>query len=498
MLKLSRTTALYLAAAALLLPTACSSSNGRPQQQASRDTQAPPAETHPEWAADQPEYMKPVADLEPQPPARSTDPLHYFTNERTVMVRKPGGYQEDEIPRVALYATSDNGFHWSKQGYFGRGQSFFAMETPTDGDYGIRFVGPGQESEDVVPAEPVRVYHVDTCEPAVEVWVEPEQTWYNIGDTITISWRAADPHLIQFPVSISMLLDFSAGEGRAIELQRDLANEGSLTYVIPDEAFDHEAWFRVAAKDRAGNLGVGYSFALQVVDTQLAEREEQAAETRTSVSAEPVTSDEARQLFSRAADEYDALLATLVTKFREASAAQAAIAQPDTNETAEAPTFGRNDADDSPSENSTNLPFATIVSREVVDSTGDTNSDTTTIASTDTADDSPIATHLTSYDPTQGNGLMVPLPATLDSSSHHHAIAHPWRALGARRVASLDTDDIWSLARRRTSFGWEVEFEGRFLADNPALRNVAAPATFAPTYAGTGRDDEGEPKSTRP
>lgn len=231
------------------------------------DSDAPfdPPNTYPEWAYDSQSYVKPPQELTPEPKVNVNDPLHYFTKGNVVMIRRPEGYTPEEIPRVAIWYTDNNGFHWNKAGYFGREQTFFPFEAPEDGDYGVRFVGPGQDPALHSLPYPERVYHVDTALPDVVVTVEPEKTWYHVGETVTISWKAEDAHLIEYPVRIGRLLDFTADGANALELQRDLADEGQITYTIPEDALDHEARFRVDALDRAGNLGVAISFALQVV-----------------------------------------------------------------------------------------------------------------------------------------------------------------------------------------------------------------------------------------
>lgn len=231
------------------------------------DSDAPfdPPNTYPEWAYDGPSYVQPPQELTPEPKVNTNDPLHYFTKEKVVMIRKPEGYTPEEIPRVGIWYTDNNGFHWNKAGYFGREQTFFPFEAPEDGDYGVRFVGPGQDPAIHSLPYPERVYHVDTVLPDVQVTIEPEKTWYHVGETVTISWRAEDHHLIEYPVRIGRLLDFTADGMNALELQRDLADEGNITYTLPADTLDHEVRFRVDALDRAGNLGIAISFALQVV-----------------------------------------------------------------------------------------------------------------------------------------------------------------------------------------------------------------------------------------
>lgn len=230
------------------------------------DREAPfdPAKNYPEWTYDKPSYMKAAADLQPEPRAREEDPLHYFTNKKLVPIRQPGGYKPEEIPRVAVWYTDNNGFDWQRAGYLGRIETYFWFDAPGDGDYGIRFVGPGQEPAKVPVAEPIRVYHVDTTLPDVELIVDPNQAWYQPGQTVVITWKAHDYHLKEQPVEIGLSTDFSSEHPSWTVLQKDLEAEGSYSYAIPNDAADRGLTFRVAALDRAGNLGMAFSHLIQV------------------------------------------------------------------------------------------------------------------------------------------------------------------------------------------------------------------------------------------
>lgn len=238
---------------------------------AARDAPFDPPPTYPGWAYDAPGHLRPEKAVQPQPRAKTGDPLHYFTNEKLIMVRRPGGYAPGETPRVALWWTDNNGYNWQMAGYFGRHQKFFPFEVEEDGTYGIRFVGPGQAPATHTPANPTRVLHVDTRMPNIELSIEPEQTWYRVGQEVTVSWHAEDANLDDDPTTIRMLLDFTADEPRTIELQRELARQGSFTFEVPPEALEHGIQIRAEAQDRAGNLGLAYSHTLQIVPESIAD-----------------------------------------------------------------------------------------------------------------------------------------------------------------------------------------------------------------------------------
>ncbi len=99
---------------------------------------------------------------------------------------------------------------------------------------------------------------------------------------------------------------------------------------------------------------------------------------------------------------------------------------------------------------------------------------------------------VSTVDLTHGNGLLVPLPATVETKpdAEHLATAHPWRILGD--VFSSPIQTVWLLPDPRLNFGWRPVIHGRFLADNPLLRAVAEPASLTATFAGIPAEDDQE------
>lgn len=657
---------------------------------AENDAPFDPPNLYPGWAYDSPGYMRPAEELTPEPRAKRGDPLHYFTNKPLVMIRQPAGYTPEEIPRVAIWWTDNNGFLWRKAGYFGRQQKFFPFEVEEDGDYGIRFVGPGQPPAIQAPAYPERVLHVDTVAPKIEVSIEPEQSLYEVGQAITISWRADDYHLIDYPASVSLLMDFTSDEPRSIELQRGLAAEGSMTYEIPPEVSNHEIRFRIEAPDRAGNLGMIYSYALQVAETQLAETGDaaapasDAAETpaeiaradavETSITEtetdppQPAAEDRPADVLADAgetemAEQITESVATdaqptepldpeddfvgpvrperlalgpvqgedptrderTVQEFAVATGGEQAVTidtndampepvravdqipamtmalqmyedvtgdlDPDEGEpiaqdeddaakavavhdiepapiliTVETPAAYEEQAEAiSMSDQPTALPFPSAIARLPGEAgrlawegpkadafpsghASDVRRSTSTLFDAEDAPpagppddvsshqpdpepeigqytefgdaepppdalDAPhpfesnendevseapreddrverrelprLAPHsVAAVDPTRGNGLSVPLPATVEPDMKTHAVttAHPWRVLGDLLRSPAQT--VWSLPRTRYSREWDRAFNGRFLADHPALRPVAEPGEVSSAVAG--------------
>lgn len=479
-----------------------------------KDASFDPPNQYPEWAYNQQSYVKPAAELTPEVKARPNDPLHYFTREKVVMIRRPAGYTPEEVPQVALYWTDNNGFHWHKAGYFGREQTFFPFEVEEDGDYGIRFIGPGQEPAKETPAFPERVYHVDTAPPEVEVFIEPEQTWYTPGQTITISWTAKDYHLIENPVTISMAMDFTADDHKPIEVQRDLADSGSISYEIPSEAVDHEIRFRVEAMDRAANLGLAYSYALQVVSDLGEPKTEEPAGTEMTksgsgtgdftlpedASSRATPRDGREPLGDLSPQTHESLAKVhrgpMTTEIRNDVLEDAAPGGMGDTRIAKATR-----REPSPAVIA-NQPIEIAATSAAVKSTappagGDTNESLSSARRAPLPnEDDPLAVDLTlndlrrsamlaAGDPTHGNGLLIPMPATValqKQADPRWSIAHPWRLLG--NVADSTTKVVWSLPRPRFT-GDIAKFIDTYVAtDDPRLRPVAEPVNEQPTVAG--------------
>ena len=223
-----------------------------------------PAKTYPEWAYDAPSYTRPVDEPKAEPKSRAKDPDHYFTSKPVIMVHQPEGYVAEEIPRVAVWYTRDNGHQWKKAGYFGRSATYFPLQVKKEGDYGIRFVGPGQEAAMEAPPNPVCVHHVDMTPPKVALSIDPEQAWYTLGQRVTVNWTATDPHLEAMPARVSVITDWASDQARPIEIAREQPEAGSVDYTIPTNLMGDGFRIRVDAIDRAGNIGMAYSQTLQI------------------------------------------------------------------------------------------------------------------------------------------------------------------------------------------------------------------------------------------
>lgn len=249
------------------LPAGCVQERAAPLsadtgQRSDRPAPFRPSEQYPGWAFDAPEYVRPISEPMPVMRERRQDPQHYFVNRRLVHIRRPLRPDSMERDQIALYVRADDETEFTRIGFFGLGQSFFAYEAARDGDFAIRFVGPQQPAATDFVIAPDRVYHVDTTLPEVELSIEPAMgRTIEAGRELTLSWRATDRHLIEMPVQIAV-------HGEAEDwriLGTDLPADGSRSYTVPALAAERAMQFRIEAMDRAGNLGVAFSDVFDVI-----------------------------------------------------------------------------------------------------------------------------------------------------------------------------------------------------------------------------------------
>ena len=269
---------------------------GCQQNRCDRQANLPPdpGETLPEWAFDAPHYFRPPPDLVPQPvgDSRTDLPGHYYVNRRVFMVDRPTlEVPSNREPRVAVWWTSTNGKLWAKAGHFGLGQTHFAFVGGDDGDYGLRFLGPGIEESLQEQTVPHRVYHLDTAIPRVQVSVAGGGRVVDPGAAIEVAWEVADQNLD--PASVRLAVCFvpenpdepqipsptqGTGPGPAMVPAAGAVGDeprlwqpipgakdavGSVEHVVPATP-GRSIQFQVRTRDKAGNVGVGYSPVLHI------------------------------------------------------------------------------------------------------------------------------------------------------------------------------------------------------------------------------------------
>lgn len=270
---LRRFCAWILILSVVVLATGCTN----PRHQREAKAKPEPSAWYPEWAYDAPYYFKPATEgeLRAMPGNRPDDAAHFYTNKPLIEIARPqNGVIAERIPRVGVYWTDTNGYYWQLAGYFGIGQTHFALPVKGDGDYGIRFVGPGLPASKTNPSPPHRVYHVDMTPPKMTVDVSPERQWYAVGEIVTVNWTATDPNLVEKPVRVAVCWD---AEGPILEakasarpnarwqmLPAQFERDGTVAYTIPSDAMGQAVRIQVIATDRAGNVGKAQAALMQV------------------------------------------------------------------------------------------------------------------------------------------------------------------------------------------------------------------------------------------
>lgn len=219
----------------------------------------------PEWSYDQPYYVKPAGAEKPLKIFDGPIP-DIYTQQRLIQIPRPEVGDMKKAPRIAIWMTKDNGIHWDRIGYFGLEQTYFPFEVEGDGDYGIRFIGPGIPPAQCKPPKPHMNFHVDSIPPDIAVFVQPDQDCYYPGQTITVDWCITDPNLDPDSIEVGACIDKNYSKVFKWEkLDAKYSASGALDLIIPDEAIDKILSIRVIARDKAKNLGHGYSCPLSVV-----------------------------------------------------------------------------------------------------------------------------------------------------------------------------------------------------------------------------------------
>ncbi|MCG3180163.1 MAG: hypothetical protein BIFFINMI_02520 [Phycisphaerae bacterium] len=214
----------------------------------------------PEWAYDAPYYYQPSAAADPQATDVGLDGriLHYYLRDPVVLIKRPDVSDGSITPRLGIYWSNDRGRSWHKAGYFGVNQPFFSFAAPGEGDYGVRFFGPGIEPSRVDPnVPPQRIYHVDLTPPAITVQVQPTKDFYRVGEDLTVSWSVSDAWIspdakvtiysVTYPATVRVLGDH-------------FPLSGSIAVSVSEMARDGGMQFAVEAADKSGNIGRGFSF----------------------------------------------------------------------------------------------------------------------------------------------------------------------------------------------------------------------------------------------
>ncbi|MBN1943855.1 MAG: hypothetical protein JW849_11230 [Phycisphaerae bacterium] len=257
-----------------------------------------PATNYPDWTYDKPVYTEPAVEPKPYETVANNIEVYYSRSE-TFFIQHPAGKQEDIRPRTAVWYSYDGGNTWMKNGYYGLYQEFYTFVAENDGQYWIRFVGPGMGVAEVPPGQPHEIHVVDTQPPVITLEVDPppfEEVCvdvhgnevpckpdgscccchtkvrrphvYHVGEKVYVHWTVSDVNLD--PKTIELSTCFARFPHNLVwsRFQGTMAPSGSLEVVIPPEAASQAGMrFRVIARDKADNIGLGLS---EIMDVQAA------------------------------------------------------------------------------------------------------------------------------------------------------------------------------------------------------------------------------------
>ncbi|MCD4824062.1 MAG: hypothetical protein K8S55_05605 [Phycisphaerae bacterium] len=232
-----------------------------------------PQADFPGWAYDSPVYYEPAQELKPAETVGNDIPIFYCRDD-SFFIRHPKGVQKDILPRMAVWYSENGGTHWGKNGYYGLEQKYFLFRAERDGAFWIRFVGPGQGPSEVPPGQPNQIYVVDTRAPNIQLnvypgpWEDEDKTIphvYHVGDTVTLDWTVSEPYLVSNSIRLSTCFAKFPHNVIWSRFKEVLSASGSMRVTIPSGAASQAGLrFRLVAKDKAGNIGIGMSPIMMV------------------------------------------------------------------------------------------------------------------------------------------------------------------------------------------------------------------------------------------
>lgn len=188
---------------------------------------------------------------EPAPPAALETPTSNLSvsRSRRITINYALDEGDDVDRRVELWGTRDRGQTWRRLAFDPDGQSPIEAELEEEGVWGLHILIASSSTAESVPAgrEPDFYVEVDTQPPAVEV-AEPE---LRAGQVI-LRWTALDKNLAERPID---LLGARAPGGPWKKIASRVPNNGEYIWNFARDGVHGPMFFRVRARDRAGNLG---------------------------------------------------------------------------------------------------------------------------------------------------------------------------------------------------------------------------------------------------
>ena len=232
-----------------------------------------PQSDYPAWMYDAPFYHRPSEDL-PVLETLNGIPIYHSRSEY-FFIRHPAGCQVVGEPRMGVWYSTNHGQAWEKSGFFGVEQSHFLFGAESDGQYWIRFVGPGQGTSTVPPGMPHRIYMVDRQPPRIVLRVTPS-AWqdaekkiprrFKVGQDVNLRWLIRDRCLDKNSSKLELCFAKFPHNSPWLTVPEKTDLSGTMTIEIPKKAADDGGIrFRLSARDLAGNIGVAMTDILHVI-----------------------------------------------------------------------------------------------------------------------------------------------------------------------------------------------------------------------------------------
>lgn len=184
--------------------------------------------------------------------------------DKTFPFKAPEG-----LARTELWFQGHDGGKW---GAWQKHSQVFPKDTPVvwappEGRWQI-YLRPILTSELAGPdpaknpekVKPQREFIIDRTAPQVAVTFPASKAKLRGGDKYTVTWTAADPYLLNAPITLKWSRD---GSGAFEAVASGVANNGAFEWTVPRD-MTQTGVLRVEAGDKAGNVGFAESTAILV------------------------------------------------------------------------------------------------------------------------------------------------------------------------------------------------------------------------------------------
>ncbi len=159
------------------------------------------------------------------------------------------------VGKIEIWLTRDQGKTWEKSAEETMRKSPLEVSLPGDGLFGLTLVASnGRGVPGKTPSAgdaPDMWVRVDTSRPVAQL-LDTKVSFENKQTKVTIRWNAKDENLAETPVDI---LFGATPQGPWLPIAKGQPAEGETTWQ-PKTEIGSQAYIRIEARDRAGNVGI--------------------------------------------------------------------------------------------------------------------------------------------------------------------------------------------------------------------------------------------------